>query len=590
MKKFIQIIAYGFLIYVWLFWFGHLLHAQSQTTVTGVVFDSGGNPATSGFVEFDLQPVNSGVQFTIPGIGVIAPQNTVCGIDGSGNVKNLANLANPCLVWGNSVVSPANTTYTVQFAPGGVVTNVVSQECINGASYSLAAPVFCPRLSLNPQSAFVITTPIQQNLIPGADAVFSLGSLTNRYANLFSANGTFTNLTLLNTLVAPTLSISGNATVGGTFGVTGLTTLNSGTLNGTFAGNPIFTGNVSAAKFLGGDGSAAAPSYSFTNSTNAGMGQAGGIPFLSSGGVIRAIIAIPEVRLNAGTPLAWSSSAVSPFGAVADTGLSRDSAGVIDVGNGTQGDKSGSINLTSATFSSGALSLRGFTGNPVSVAGGSAASIDFIVNNAANSKTLLTVPDTGGIQIGGSTSGNVAIVVPAVASGTQTLQATTGTVADFNVAQTWSGNQTNMALVTPTISGTVLNYNGAATVGNGLASITATADPLAQTANIASTPLLTVGPGGGGLYNVEVYTIVTSVGTTSTLPAVNIIYTDRDNNTVQTVPFTVTSNGNTLTTVAINSFPINVKASTTISYSTSGYASTGAPMQYSVHIKVLPLL
>lgn len=37
------------------------------------------------------------------------------------------------------------------------------------------------------------------------------------------------------------------------------------------------------------------------------------------------------------------------IGTVSDTGLSRDSAGVIDVGNGNQGDKSGSVNLTNLT-------------------------------------------------------------------------------------------------------------------------------------------------------------------------------------------------------------------------------------------------
>lgn len=227
MKKLLQIIAYGFLIYVWLFWLGHLLHAQSQTTVTGVVFDSGGSPATSGFVEFDLQPAGASFQFFVTGVGVIAPQSVQCGIDGSGNVKNFS-LTGACLVWGNSLVLPANTTYTVQIAPNGIVTNVVPGECINGASYSLSNPVFCPRLSLNPQSAVVITTPIQQNLIPGADAVFNLGSSLNRYANVFAANGTFTNMTLLNSLTVPgNLSVTGNLTA-----TTGQNTISAYNING----------------------------------------------------------------------------------------------------------------------------------------------------------------------------------------------------------------------------------------------------------------------------------------------------------------------------------------------------------------------
>jgi len=34
-----------------------------------------------------------------------------------------------------------------------------------------------------------------------------------------------------------------------------------------------------------------------------------------------------------------------------DTGISRDSAGVVDIGNGTAGDKSGSVNAANATLS-----------------------------------------------------------------------------------------------------------------------------------------------------------------------------------------------------------------------------------------------
>jgi hypothetical protein len=41
----------------------------------------------------------------------------------------------------------------------------------------------------------------------------------------------------------------------------------------------------------------------------------------------------------------------------------------------------------------------------------------------------------------------------ATAGGTATLPNNTGTVAETNLAQTWSGNQSNMALVTPTIGG-----------------------------------------------------------------------------------------------------------------------------------------
>lgn len=107
-----------------------------------------------------------------------------------------------------------------------------------------------------------------------------------------------------------------------------------------------------------------------------------------------------------------------------------------------------------------------------------------------------------------------------------------------------------------------------------------------QTANIGSTLLYAVPATGAGTYKVTVYIIVTTVGTTSTMPNIVIGFTDKDNNTVQSVPFTVTNAGNTLTTLAVNSLPISVKASTNINYSTTGYASTGTAMQYALHIKL----
>jgi hypothetical protein len=55
------------------------------------------------------------------------------------------------------------------------------------------------------------------------------------------------------------------------------------------------------------------------------------------------------------TGLTYSSSIFNVAGGVValntDTGISRDSAGVLDIGNGTAGDKSGSVNLTALTAS-----------------------------------------------------------------------------------------------------------------------------------------------------------------------------------------------------------------------------------------------
>ena len=174
---------------------------QTKTTVTGVVQDASGNLATSGTVVFNLSPQNSGIIYFVTGTGIIAPQTGTCGIDGSGNIKNLA-LSGACQVWGTDLIQPANLTYQVAFFPNGVgsPTNTVAQQCITGTTYDLSNPKFCPVIKPTPQGATVITSPIQNNLIPSADAVFNLGSASLRYGNIFASTATFTN-----NIVAPNI-------------------------------------------------------------------------------------------------------------------------------------------------------------------------------------------------------------------------------------------------------------------------------------------------------------------------------------------------------------------------------------------------
>src|SRR5437660_9006117 len=102
------------------------LFGQTQTTVTGNI---GG--ATSGYVEFRLQPRGSSTLFFIQGTQVLAPQTFRCTINGSGNI--VATAGGPCLVWGNTVISPGNTTYTLAIAPGNSVSNTVPNLCISGS-------------------------------------------------------------------------------------------------------------------------------------------------------------------------------------------------------------------------------------------------------------------------------------------------------------------------------------------------------------------------------------------------------------------------------------------------------------------------
>lgn len=67
-----------------------------------------------------------------------------------------------------------------------------------------------------------------------------------------------------------------------------------------------------------------------------------------------ATLAAPAIAGTATNPMLISNSLQFPSGTAInwnnDTGISRDSAAVLDVGNGTAGDKSGTINAASAVF------------------------------------------------------------------------------------------------------------------------------------------------------------------------------------------------------------------------------------------------
>ena len=54
----------------------------------------------------------------------------------------------------------------------------------------------------------------------------------------------------------------------------------------------------------------------------------------------------------------------APFSQVVDTGISRDAAGVLDIGNGTFGNKSGSLNLAGITASGANINFTGLSTTP----------------------------------------------------------------------------------------------------------------------------------------------------------------------------------------------------------------------------------
>lgn len=110
-------------------------------------------------------------------------------------------------------------------------------------------------------------------------------------------------------------------------------------------------------------------------------------------------------------------------------------------------------------------------------------------------------------------------------------------------------------------------------------------DLTAQVANVSTSTLLT--PTASVLFRISAYIMLTSVGTTSTLPSVVLSWTDTDNSVSQSITLTASSpSGNTTTTFAQGTFVINAKTAVAIQYATTGYASSGSAMQYALHIRI----
>lgn len=141
-------------------------------------------------------------------------------------------------------------------------------------------------------------------------------------------------------------------------------------------------------------------------------------------------------------------------------------------------------------------------------------------------------------------------------------------------------------------------YNNIATVGNGVPSELATIDTTGLTDNVAASTLYAVPASGEGMYRVSAYVVLTTAASlSSTLPNVQIVYTDKDSNTSVTLDATPVLGAaglgqtgaltaNTVGTVDAGVVPIYVKASTTIQYKTVNYASNLAGMAYALHIKL----
>lgn len=145
--------------------------------------------------------------------------------------------------------------------------------------------------------------------------------------------------------------------------------------------------------------------------------------------------------------------------------------------------------------------------------------------------------------------------------------------------------------------GSLLTIGGLSAQGPASATGAASKGMTAQVANIASTPISPfldpVIYSRGGIYRASCYVIETTADlASSTLPACNVIYTDADTGNSHTVALTATNTANVVDAIGAGTTTLpwgtfHPKPSTTISFSTSSYASgTAATMAYSVHFRL----
>lgn len=194
------------------------------------------------------------------------------------------------------------------------------------------------------------------------------------------------------------------------------------------------------------DGSASVPSYSFINETGTGFARmSAGQLGLSISGVNKVLWDVTQ-RMGSTFPLTWSSAA-SPFGTSPDTGLSRLGVSSLAIGNGTQGDISGSLSATTLNT----VILKQVSGNAFALEDANGVAHLFISSSVPFTNTFIqgngsgttfigtgllavNIPDANNlIQFKGVTSGTINLVPAAIAGSTVlTMPGTTGTLTIGN--------------------------------------------------------------------------------------------------------------------------------------------------------------
>lgn len=331
-----------------------------------------GNPALTG----DLIPIaRSGANYSItPGsIALLAPQGTVTSVTFTGD--------------GTVLSSTPSSAVTTSGTLTAALANAAAKTVLGNTSGSSGAPSY----TTNPACTSLTLTDT------AANTDFSMSNTTAATSSVSQSS--------------PILSIGGKYWTGAA-SASDTWTLQNVLANGT-NGASIFTFTHSGTS---GSASISIPGGTNNNPGLSIQGSTGGI-WSFSGGLAMAYSTTQNplflfnnvVRTQVGAVIGWASG--DPTGSGADTGFSRDSAGVVDVGTGAAGSKAGSINLTNLTAtgtitqgSSGQL-VAGTSGtvtkynNVATVSAGISAeyaTVDLTAQSAAiAATTLYAVPAAG---------------------------------------------------------------------------------------------------------------------------------------------------------------------------------------------------
>lgn len=156
-----------------------------------------------------------------------------------------------------------------------------------------------------------------------------------------------------------------------------------------------------------------------------------------------------NLRAGSGGVVGFTSTA-DPRQNALDTGISRCGVSIICIGNGTQGDITGTLKTATLSLPTTSNTL------PASIVNDTAGGVR-IINNAgigwqfgSGSNTFLP---SGFLSFAGATSGNTTIAAASIASGTLTLPAATDTL----VGKATTDTLTNKTLTSPTVVSPIFN-------------------------------------------------------------------------------------------------------------------------------------